>query len=53
MEPDSRGAFAGVRKAMFTRNGFNIYPRGLERVLAEDPRLAAYKQPGGIVLADG
>lgn len=26
--------FAGVRKAMFTRNGFNIYPREIERAVA-------------------
>jgi acyl-CoA synthetase (AMP-forming)/AMP-acid ligase II len=26
---------------MFTRNGFNVYPRELERVLRDDPRIAA------------
>lgn len=29
--------FCGVTKAMFTRNGFNIYPRELERVIGECP----------------
>jgi long-chain acyl-CoA synthetase len=34
---DERGVitFAGVRKAMFTRNGFNIYPRELELAVRE------------------
>lgn len=27
--------FAGVLKSMFTRNGFNIYPREIERVVGE------------------
>jgi long-chain acyl-CoA synthetase len=40
MEPDGRVVFVGIRKAMFTRNGFNIYPRELERVLTEDPGIA-------------
>jgi long-chain acyl-CoA synthetase len=36
-EADADGvvAFRGWRKAMFTRNGFNIYPRELERVVRE------------------
>ncbi|HUO52852.1 MAG TPA: AMP-binding protein [Gemmatimonadaceae bacterium] len=29
--------FTGVRKAMFTRHGFNIYPRELERVIGAMP----------------
>jgi long-chain acyl-CoA synthetase len=29
--------FAGVTKPMFTRNGFNIYPREIERVVREMP----------------
>ena len=29
--------FRGLLKPMFTRNGFNIYPRELERVVAEMP----------------
>lgn len=32
---DSRFEFRGVIKAMFTRNGFNVYPREVERVLGE------------------
>lgn len=32
--------FRGVLKPMFTRNGFNVYPREIERALAEDPRIA-------------
>lgn len=39
-EPDGAVRFRGVRKAMFTRSGFNIYPREIERVLREDPRIA-------------
>lgn len=34
---DGAFVFRGVRKAMFTRNGFNIYPREIERVVAELP----------------
>lgn len=34
---DGRIAFAGVVKPMFTRNGFNIYPRELERIIGEMP----------------
>jgi acyl-CoA synthetase (AMP-forming)/AMP-acid ligase II len=34
-------AFRGVRKAMFTRNGFNIYPRELELAVAELPGIAS------------
>lgn len=39
---DGDGAirFRGVSKRMFTRSGFNIYPREIERVLEEDPRVA-------------
>jgi acyl-CoA synthetase (AMP-forming)/AMP-acid ligase II len=32
--------FRGFLKPMFTRNGFNVYPREIERALAEDPRIA-------------
>ncbi|NUO65119.1 MAG: AMP-binding protein [Gemmatimonadaceae bacterium] len=32
---DGRIEFRGVRKPMFTRNGFNIYPRELELAVAE------------------
>ena len=34
---DGSVAFRGVLKPMFTRNGFNIYPRELERVVGEMP----------------
>lgn len=39
---DGDGAirFRGVLKRMFTRSGFNIYPREIERVIEEDPRVA-------------
>jgi long-chain acyl-CoA synthetase len=33
-------AFRGLIKAMFTRNGFNIYPREIERVVGEMPHVA-------------
>ena len=38
---DGDGAvrFRGCLKEMFTRSGFNIYPRELERVVQEDPRV--------------
>lgn len=35
MDHEDVVTFAGVRKEMFTRNGFNIYPRELERAVAE------------------
>lgn len=38
-EPDGAFRFRGMLKPMFTRNGFNVYPRELERVLEEDPRV--------------
>jgi long-chain acyl-CoA synthetase len=88
--PDGTFEFRGVCKPMFTRNGFNIYPRELERVIGELPgvravrvsplpeptrendirvevagtatsadvqawcedRLAAYKQPGEVVVSE-
>jgi long-chain acyl-CoA synthetase len=36
---DAEGVFAfhGMVKPMFTRNGFNVYPRELERVLESEP----------------
>jgi long-chain acyl-CoA synthetase len=34
---DGTISFAGVVKPMFTRNGFNIYPHEIERVVAELP----------------
>ncbi len=39
-EEDRAVRFRGVLKPMFTRNGFNVYPRELERVLEADPRVA-------------
>lgn len=35
MDRDDVVTFAGVRKAMFTRNGFNIYPREIEQAVRE------------------
>ena len=35
--PDGSVEFLGLIKTMFTRNGFNIYPRELERVVAAMP----------------
>lgn len=32
--------FIGLTKPMFTRSGFNIYPREVERVLEDDERIA-------------
>ena len=32
--------FVGLLKPMFTRSGFNVYPREIERVLEEDPRVS-------------
>ena len=32
--------FVGLLKPMFTRSGFNVYPREIERVVEEDPRVA-------------
>ena len=40
LEPDGTFRFRGVLKRMFTRSGFNIYPREIERVIEEDPRVA-------------
>lgn len=40
MEADGAVRFAGFLKPMFTRSGFNIYPRELERVIYEDARIA-------------
>jgi long-chain acyl-CoA synthetase len=37
MDRDGVVTFAGVRKAMFTRNGFNIYPHEIERAVRELP----------------
>ena len=37
---DGSVRFRGVIKAMFTRGGFNVYPREVERALEQDPRIA-------------
>lgn len=39
--PDGSFVFRGVRKKMFTRNGFNIYPREIECAVAELPGVEA------------
>lgn len=39
-EPGGVIRFRGILKPMFTRNGFNVYPREMERVLEADPRIA-------------
>ncbi len=39
VEPGGVIRFRGYLKSMFTRNGFNIYPREIERALEEDPRI--------------
>ena len=36
-EPDGSIVFAGLLKPMFTSNGFNIYPREIERAVGEHP----------------
>ena len=36
-EADGTFRFLGILKPMFTRNGFNIYPRELERAVSEMP----------------
>lgn len=40
---DGRIVFAGVVKPMFTRHGFNIYPRELERVVAGLPGVSGVR----------
>jgi long-chain acyl-CoA synthetase len=45
-EPDGTLAFRGLVKAMFTRNGFNIYPRELESALLEHPRITSARVRG-------
>jgi long-chain acyl-CoA synthetase len=38
--------FHGLRKVMFTRNGFNVYPREVERVLSAMPGVKSVKCVG-------
>jgi long-chain acyl-CoA synthetase len=40
---DGTVSFRGVIKPMFTRNGFNIYPREIERVVGEMPNVRAVR----------
>ena len=40
MEADGAVVFRGFLKRMFTRNGFNVYPAEIERVLADRPEIA-------------
>jgi acyl-CoA synthetase (AMP-forming)/AMP-acid ligase II len=35
--------FRGVSKSMFTRNGYNIYPREIERAIAELPSVKSVR----------
>jgi acyl-CoA synthetase (AMP-forming)/AMP-acid ligase II len=37
MDENDMVRFTGVRKNMFTRNGFNIYPREIEQAVSELP----------------
>lgn len=43
---DATVTFRGLLKPMFTRNGFNIYPRELERVVAELPGVRTVRAHG-------
>ena len=43
---DGTIGFLGVRKPMFTRNGFNIYPRELERVIGAMPGVVDVRVTG-------
>ena len=40
LNADGTFSFLGVLKPMFTRNGFNVYPREIERVVAAMPGVA-------------
>ncbi|HKG95528.1 MAG TPA: AMP-binding protein [Gemmatimonadaceae bacterium] len=43
---DHAVAFTGLLKPMFTRSGFNVYPREIERVLREMPGVRAARVRG-------
>ena len=45
-QADGAVAFRGLLKPMFTRNGFNIYPREIERAVAELPGVAHVRARG-------
>src|SRR5581483_2877173 len=40
---DGTYSFTGLRKPMFTRNGFNVYPRELALAVAELPGVTAVR----------
>jgi long-chain acyl-CoA synthetase len=44
--PDGTVTFRGVRKPMFTRNGFNIYPRELEQAIGGMPGVVRVEVSG-------
>ena len=46
MDADGYVAFEGLIKPMFTRNGFNIYPAELARVIAAMPGVSAVEVTG-------
>lgn len=43
---DGAFEFCGLRKRMFTRNGFNVYPSEVERVFAEMPSVTDVRVSG-------
>lgn len=45
-EPDGRLRFRGMLKPLFTRNGFNVYPPEIARVLQADARIAGVRVCG-------
>lgn len=45
-DADGSLTFRGLVKTMFTRNGFNIYPRELEAALLEHPRIDTVRVTG-------
>jgi long-chain acyl-CoA synthetase len=46
MDPDGSVTFHGLYKPMFTRNGFNVYPHEVERVLGAMPGVRAVRVEG-------
>lgn len=40
VDEHGRFRFRGVLKPMFTHNGFNVYPKEVQRALEDDPRIA-------------
>jgi long-chain acyl-CoA synthetase len=43
VEPNGAIRYRGLLKPMFTRNGFNVYPAEVARVLESDPRIEAVR----------